>query len=340
MKSPKISEKKKVPLLLDALKGANESRAPVWLMRQAGRYLPEYQALRKNYSLRTLFFSPELAAKVTLMPIQTLGVDATILFSDITVVALALGFELDFQEGPVITPLLETASDVQNLPCYDVRDVLAPIGETVSLALSDVPLIGFCGGPFTVASYLIEKHAGSNLVKTKRWLEQDPESFHLLLEKITTVSIDYLRMQVEKGAEAIQIFDSWAHVLTDKQFEIVCLPYWKRLLDATSASGIVFGRKNSLRIEQIAAIQPAAISIDWLLPMAEAREKTNLALQGNLDPDLLFAPLPEIREKTLQLLDSMRSDPGFIVNLGHGIKPGSPLDAVRCVVDTVKNYVP
>lgn len=338
MKKLKISEKKKAPLLIDALKGANRVRAPVWLMRQAGRYLPEYQALRRDYSLRDLFFSPELAAQVTLMPIQTLGVDAAILFSDITVVALALGFELDFQEGPIITPLLETASDVQKLPCLDVRDVLAPIGETISLALSDVPLIGFCGGPFTVASYLIEKHAGSDLVKTMRWLENDPESFHLLLEKITAVSVDYLKMQVEMGAEAIQIFDSWAHVLSDEQFERVCLPYWKRLLDAVQVPGIVFGRKNSLRIEKIAAIRPSAISIDWLLPMIEARGKTGVALQGNLDPDLLFAPMHEIQRQTLKLLDSMRFDPGFIVNLGHGIKPKTPLDAVRCFVDTVKNY--
>jgi len=327
-------------LLLDALAGVNERRAPVWLMRQAGRYLPEYQALRRKHSLRTLFFSPELAAEITLMPIQTLGVDAAILFSDITVIALALGLKLDFQEGPIITPLLETALDVQKLPLLDIRDVLAPIGETVSLAQSHVPLIGFCGGPFTVASYLIEKHAGSDLVKTMHWLEKDPESFHLLLDKITSVSIDYLQLQVEKGVEAIQIFDSWAHVLSEEQFELVCLPYWKRLLEATSVPGIVFGRKNSFRIEKISKIQPAVISIDWHLPMKKAREKTTLSLQGNLNPDLLFEPLSEVREKTLKLLDSMQGDRGFIVNLGHGIKPKTPLEAVRCLVDTVKYYAP
>ncbi len=327
-------------MLLDALAGVNERRAPVWLMRQAGRYLPEYQALRRKHSLRTLFFSPELAAEITLMPIQTLGVDAAILFSDITVIALALGLKLDFQEGPIITPLLETALDVQKLPLLDIRDVLAPIGETVSLAQSHVPLIGFCGGPFTVASYLIEKHAGSDLVKTMHWLEKDPESFHLLLDKITSVSIDYLQLQVEKGVEAIQIFDSWAHVLSEEQFELVCLPYWKRLLEATSVPGIVFGRKNSFRIEKISKIQPAVISIDWHLPMKKAREKTTLSLQGNLNPDLLFEPLSEVREKTLKLLDSMQGDRGFIVNLGHGIKPKTPLEAVRCLVDTVKYYAP
>lgn len=324
--------------LLDALAGRNAKRPPVWLMRQAGRYSPKYQAIRSKYSLKDLFLTPELAAKVTLLPIEELGVDAAILFSDITIIALALGFKLDFQEGPQIFPLLETASDVEKLICLDVEDVLASVGEAVALIQSDVPLIGFCGGPFTVASYLIEKHTGSELVKTKEWLEKDPKSFHLLLDKITKVSVPYLQMQVEKGAHAIQIFDSWAHVLTQRQFEEFCLPYWKRLLDGVAAPGIVFARGNSFRIQSIAKIQPSAISIDWQIPLYQAREQTNLPLQGNLDPDLLFSPLPEIHKKTIALLDSMRHDPGFIVNLGHGIKPKTPFEAVRCLVDTVKSY--
>ena len=325
-------------LLLDALAGRNLGRPPVWLMRQAGRYLPDYQAMRKSSSLRELFFTPKLAAKVTLMPVDQLGVDAAILFSDITVVALALGFTLDFQEGPVISPMLEEGFDVERLPCLDVRGVLAPIGETVRLSKSSVPLIGFCGGPFTVASYLIEKHSGSELTLTKLWLQRNPKSFHRLLEKITVASCEYLKMQVEGGVSAIQIFDSWAHVLSEVEFREVCLPYWKRLLEAVNVPGIVFARGNSFRVETISEINPAAISVDWQIPMADLRKKTRVPLQGNLDPDLLFAPLGQIHEETLFLLDSMRGDRGFILNLGHGVKPKTPVDAVRCVIDTVKNY--
>jgi uroporphyrinogen decarboxylase len=325
-------------LLLQALAGRNQKRPPVWLMRQAGRYLPDYQAMRRKHSLRDLFFTPKLAAQATLMPLEQIGVDAAILFSDITVVALALGFTLDFQEGPVIAPLLQNASDVERLECLDTRTALASIGETVSLSRSSLPLIGFCGGPFTVASYLIEKHTGNDLLKTKQWLYRDPKSFHLLLDKITQVSSDYLQMQVEKGIEAIQIFDSWAHVLSEDQFQEVCLPYWKRLLDSVSVPGIVFGRGNSFRVQAIQTIKPSAISIDWQLPITRARSQTHLPLQGNLDPDLLFGPIDQVKAKTLKLLDSMRNDPGFIVNLGHGIKPNTPVEAVRCLVDTVKNY--
>lgn len=326
-------------LFLQALAGCNQGRPPVWLMRQAGRFLPSYQEMRRRYGLRELFFTPELAAEITLLPLKELQVDAAILFSDITVIALALGFTLDFQEGPVIAPLLQTPEDVERLICLDPREVLESIGKTVALAKSDVPLIGFCGAPFTVASYLIEKHSGQDLLKTKQWLYRHPANFHQLLDKITEVSIEYLRMQVESGVQAIQIFDSWAHVLTDDQFHVYCLPFWKRLLGAVDVPGIVYGRGNAFRIPSIATIGPSAISIDWQVPMAFARGQTSLPLQGNLDPDLLFAPLNMVQETTHYLLDSMKGDPGFIVNLGHGVKPGTPVQAVRCLVDTVKNYV-
>src|SRR3990167_3243688 len=169
--------------LLRALRGENEGRPPVWLMRQAGRYLPEYRALREKYSLRDLFFTPELAAQITRMPVDLIGVDAAILFSDITVVALALGLKLDFREGPVIEPM----QSVEALPVLDVREVLQPVAETIRLTKSglSVPLIGFCGGPFTVASYFIEKHGGGDLPLTKKWLYQRPSQFTELLDKIT-----------------------------------------------------------------------------------------------------------------------------------------------------------
>ncbi|MBS0625641.1 MAG: uroporphyrinogen decarboxylase [Verrucomicrobia bacterium] len=322
-------------LLLQALQRQNQDRPPVWLMRQAGRYLPDYQALRRKHTLRELFFTPKLAAEVTRMPVEQLGVDAAILFSDITVISLALGFKLDFNEGPILEPMWNGASD---LPRLDVRSVLAPIGETVSLLKGDVPLIGFCGGPFTVASYLIEKHSGSDLPKTKQWLYRDPASFCRLLDQITDASCDYLQMQVEAGASAIQIFDSWAHVLSEEQFKQVCIPYWKKLLASVGVPGIVFARGNSFRVETIEAALPAAISVDWQVPVGALRKKSKAVLQGNLDPDLLFAPSEVVQEKTEALLESMRGDPAFIVNLGHGVKPGTPVESVRTLIETVRNF--
>ncbi|HSX11161.1 MAG TPA: uroporphyrinogen decarboxylase family protein [Chlamydiales bacterium] len=297
-------------MLLSALKSENRGRPPVWLMRQAGRYLPAYRKLREKHTLRELFFTPELAAQVTLLPLS-LGVDAAILFSDITVVALALGFALDFSEGPVITGTLQP----QNLA------PLQPIAETIRLLKPQltVPLIGFCGGPFTVASYI----------------NGDPA----LLEPITQVTIDYLRMQEEAGVDAIQIFDSWADRLTPQEFQQYCVPYLKRLVDAVDVPVILFMRGACQRVDELIQLNPDAISFDWGTPLSELRKKVPMALQGNLNPDLLYEPLPIIAQKTQELLDSMRGDPGFIVNLGHGVKPDVPVDAVRCLIDTVRNSV-
>lgn len=296
-------------MLLDALNLKNKARPPVWLMRQAGRYLPEYRALRKNHTLRELFFTPELAAQITLMPVDLIGVDAAILFSDITVVALPLGFSLDFSEGPVIQGNLRPQG----------IETLEPIAETIRLIKSrtKVPLIGFCGGPFTVASYI----------------NGDPA----LLGPITDATIEYIHMQEKAGVDAIQIFDSWANQLNFDEFQKFCVPHLKRLIEATSVPVILFMRGAHLRVDDLVKLNPDAISFDWEKPLAELRKKVPMAIQGNLDPQLLYEPLPTIRQKTKELLDSMKGDPGFIVNLGHGVKPDVPVESVRCLVETVKN---
>lgn len=297
-------------MFLDALKCKNRARPPVWLMRQAGRYLPEYRALRKKHTLRELFFTPELAAQITLMPVDLIGVDAAILFSDITVVALPLGYSLDFNEGPEIRGTLERRG----------LESLEPIAEAIRLIKPKlkVPLIGFCGGPYTVASYI----------------NGDPS----LLDPITDVTIDYIHMQEKAGVDAIQIFDSWAGQLSQDEFQQVCVPYLKRLIEATHVPVILFMRGASQRVDELIKLKPDAISFDWAKPLSELRPKVPMAIQGNLDPDLLYQPLPIIRQKTVELLDSMKGDPGFIVNLGHGVKPDVPVEAVRCLVDTVKGY--
>jgi uroporphyrinogen decarboxylase len=279
-------------------------------MRQAGRYLPEYRSLRKNHTLRELFFTPDLAAQITLMPIDLIGVDAAILFSDITVVALPLGFTLDFSEGPVIEGSLQPRG----------IEILEPIAETIRLVKSKlkVPLIGFCGGPYTVASYI----------------NGDPS----LLGPITDITIEYIKMQEKAGVDAIQIFDSWADRLTPQEFQQFCMPYLKRLIEATTVPVILFMRGASMRVDELVKLKPDAISFDWAQPLSTLRPKVPMAIQGNLDPDLLFEPLSTVRQKTKELLESMKGDPGFIVNLGHGVKPNVPVDAVRCLVDTVKEF--
>lgn len=297
-------------MLLDALKCKNQGRPPVWLMRQAGRYMPSYRALRAKYSLRDLFFTPELAAQITLMPVEQIGVDAAILFSDITVVALPLGFSLNFSEGPVIEGKLQKQG----------IEVLEPIAETIRLVKPKlkVPLIGFCGGPYTVASYM-----GGDLT---------------LLDAITEVTIEYIHMQEKAGVDVIQIFDSWADQMSPEEFRHYC-PILKRLIDATHVPVIVFMRGASTRVDELVSLKPNAISFDSNQPLAELRKQVPIAVQGNLSPDLLYEPLSVIEQKTKELILSMHKDPGFIVNLSHGVKPDTPVDAVRCLVETVKSLI-
>lgn len=279
-------------------------------MRQAGRYMPTYRKLREKYRLYDLFFTPELAAEVTLMPIEEIGVDAAILFSDITVVALPLGFTLDFSEGPVIRGSLARRG----------IELLEPIAQAIRLIKPQlqVPLIGFCGGPYTVASYI----------------NGDPA----LLDPITEVTIEYIHMQEKAGVDAIQIFDSWADQLSSDAFQTFCVPYLKKLIEAASVPIILFMRGASRRVEELVKLGPDAISFDWEKPLADLRKQVPMAVQGNLNPDLLYEPLPIIRQKTEELLESMRGDPGFIVNLGHGVKPDMSVEAVKCLVETVKSW--
>lgn len=315
-------------MFLEALKGANQGRPPVWLMRQAGRYLPEYQELRKKHTLRELFFTPKLAAQVTRMPIERFGFDAAILFSDITAIAPALGLKLEFQEGPVVRPWI-TPENWRDFP-IDLKQ-LAPIADAAYLAKRQlsVPLIGFCGGPFTIATYLVENG---------KWMEQDPEEFAQFLDRIADVCIASLQAQIDAGVDAVQIFDSWANLLDEEQFRAFSLKPLQKILRAVSRPAILFMRGAAVRAVQLAALSPAAISIDWERPLSEIRKVVKTPLQGNLDPDILFLPLDQVRARTRALLEEMRQDPAFIVNLGHGVKPGTAVAAVAALVEEVKRF--
>ena len=335
-------------LLLRALNLETVERPPVWLMRQAGRYMPEYRALRTKHSLWQLFHEPELAAEVTFLPISLLDVDAAILFSDILVLAEVFGKKIVFPEvgGPFVSPFIETLADIEALKARPVEEVLSYVQKTLQMVKPglDVPLFGFCAGPFTLASYMIEGAGKNGFTKTKSLMENHPGHFHLLLSKIADASLEYLRMQVKAGADAIQLFDSWASVLSEDQFRMFCLPFWKQItegLDELKAPVIVFCRDSHKFAPLITTISPRAISIDEKGDMAAIRKQLgpNVALQGNLSAEFLRdASVEMVSQATEKILRSMHGERGFIMNLGHGVLPLTPVENVQTFVQTVKNF--
>lgn len=335
----------KTSLLIKALQCKNEGRPPVWLMRQAGRYMPQYRALRAKHSFLEMCHTPELAATVTRLPIQVFGFDAAILFSDILVIPEALGVGLHFDEGkgPIIERPLQTAADIDNLPEPCIEEALAYVAEAIKILKGDltVPLIGFCGAPFTLASYMIEGGASRDLKKTKKWMLQDPESFHRLLDKLATAALSYMRMQAKAGVHAFQIFDSWAHVLGHAQFREFVYPYLKKMVEGFRSTGvpvILFCRGSSVFAPDLAELNPAGISLDWNGDLKKIRASlpATVALQGNLDPDVLYAPQKMLRSEIKRMLRGMKGDPGYIFNLGHGIFPDVPVEAVHALVEAVQ----
>jgi uroporphyrinogen decarboxylase len=293
--------------------------------------MPSYRQIRKKHPLKTLFMSPELASEITLMPVEQLGVDAAIIFSDITLIALSLGLKLDFSEGPRVNPLV--TPDLVPFLSSDLEK-LEPVIEAIRLTVPRlrVPLIGFCGAPFTVATYLVE----GGIDGAKKWAYRDPNSFEKLLDRILEVSIAYLARQREAGAAVLQIFDSWASVLSKEHFRRFCLPYYRKMIGAAGAPAILFMRGAGMHLDDLAGL-PCSLSLDWQTPLHEVRKKTKQPLQGNLDPDLLYAPHELIRQKALELKASMQGDPGFIAGLGHGVKPDAPVEAVKTLVEALQS---
>lgn len=334
-------------LFLQALRCESVPRPPVWLMRQAGRYMPQYRALRERHTLLEMFHRPELASAVTKQPIEYLGIDAAILFSDILVIAEALGLRIRFPDrgGPQVEPSIHTAQQVAALPLIPVDECLSYVFETIRLVKADIdiPLIGFCGAPFTLASYFIDSNNHSSFERTKKWMQEDPKSFHLLLYKITQATIAYLKGQIEAGVDALQVFDSWASVLDDAQFTEFSIPYMQQIVSAIQQVGvpvILFCRGSSLRFDALAKVKPTGISFDWHLPMKELRKKVphGIAIQGNFNPEFLKLSKNEIEAQVKELISSMRGEKGFIAGLGHGVLPDTPFENVRHFVDTVKSF--
>lgn len=335
-------------LFLQALKGENASAAPpVWLMRQAGRYLPNYRELRARYDFLSLCCTAELAAKVTLTPFDYFPLDAAILFSDILLIAQAWQRGLYFAEasGPIIDKPIATQSDIEQLPSLEVAlGAVESVFHAITLVKPQlsVPLLGFAGAPFTLASYLIEGKSSPNLNKTKQWMMSAPHSFHQLLEKIADFVIGFLKGQIAAGVDAIQLFDTWALHLAPAQFNEFCLAYLEKIMAALRSANvpvIVFCKGSSVYAEQLATLKPAAISMDHLADMPKMRKLLpQTGLQGNLDPSVLFAEKKLLARQVQALLDVMRGDPAYIFNLGHGVLPQTPLAAVQQLVELVHGY--
>ncbi len=307
-------------LFLKALRCEPTPRPPIWLMRQAGRYMPQYRELRANYSFRELVGTPSLAAQITRLPIDLFGFDAAILFSDILVLAEVFGYKIDFSDGKGIQ-LLPPSQEER----HDVEGALSYVADAIRLLKKDllVPLIGFCGGPYTVAKYM------KTLTPTG-------------LDRITTATIAYLQMQVAAGVDAIQIFDSWAGMLEPAQFHEWALPYLKTLVDALRTTGIpiiLFCRGSCRYVQELVSLQPTAIGFDWDKELSQLRKEVppGIAIQGNLNPALLKGPLPLLQKEVDSLLTSMQGIPGFIFNLGHGVEPDTPLENVHWLVNQIKS---
>ena len=317
---------------------------PVWIMRQAGRYLPEYRAVREKVEFLTLCKTPDLAAEVTVQPVRRLGVDAAIIFSDILIPVEAMGMELELgDKGPHFPSPLRTAADVERLTIPDPVERTGFLAEAIRrtrAALHDsVPVIGFSGAPFTLAAYMVEGGGSRSFLLIKRLLFEQPKVAHALFEKLTRTLIPYLEMQVDAGAPVVQIFDSWGGELSPRDFETFSLPYLQRMVSALRAKGvpvIVFGTAMSTHLPLLRKTDADVLGCDWRIELDQARALAgpDVALQGNLDPLALFLPAAEVEQRVADIL--RRAGPvGHIFNLGHGILPPTSPDAAKHLVETV-----
>lgn len=321
---------------------------PVWFMRQAGRYMPEYRAIREKYSLLEICYQPELAAEVALQPVHTLGVDAAILFADILLPAIPLGVGLEFAEGegPVLRNPVRTMEDVRALKPVEAESDLGYVMEAIRILrgeLNGIPLLGFCGAPFTLASYIIEGRSSREFLKTKMMMYSNPQAWHALMEKLSGVLSDYLVAQIRAGAQAVQVFDSWVGTLNPADYENFVLPYSQKILTAAKNAGVPvihFGTNTATLLPLMKRAGGDVIGLDWRIPLDYGWSLLgdDVAVQGNLDPVALFAPLPELKARVHDVLRRANGRPGHIFNLGHGILPDTPVDIVNAVVEMVHEF--
>lgn len=323
-------------------------RVPVWYMRQAGRYDPEYRKIKEKYSLLEICKQPELAAEVTLMPVRKLGVDAAILYSDIMNPVASLGIDFDIVKniGPVIDNPIRSAADVDRLRPIDVEGDLSHILETIRILDKelDVPLITFAGAPFTIASYLIEGRPSKGYIRTKTMMYSEPEVWHKLMQKLGDMVITYVRAHIANGGKAFQLFDSWVGALSPKDFRTYVLPTITRIfteLSDLNVPKIYFpGVASGELLPALHNLQADVIGLDWRVSISEGRQRLGgkFAVQGNLDPYLLTAPMELIKEQAKVIIDEGIKEPGYIFNLGHGLFPEASLDKLRELTAYIHEY--
>ena len=341
--------KLKNDLLLRAARGEMTERTPVWLMRQAGRILPEYRAVRKAMDgFVALVKDPERAAEVTIQPVDLLGVDAAIIFSDILVIPEAMGlpYEMVEKRGPFFPKTISSSADVDRLRVADISGDLAYTPEAIRVTVKEldgrVPVIGFAGAPWTIFAYMIEGSGSKTFSKPRAMLYQDPELAHRLMQMITDSTIAYLRAQIAAGANLVQVFDSWAGILPTRQYQDFSLKYIREICKAiTEVPVTVFAKGAFTSLPAMQDLACDTIGLDWNMDIIQARQLygDSKTLQGNLDPAALYGSYDQVRQQTRQMLDAF--GPGrHIANLGHGVYPDIDPDKVRCFVDTVKDYSP
>ena len=322
---------------------------PVWFMRQAGRYMPEYRALRARHGFLEICARSELAAEATLQPLRAFDLDAAILFSDILVPLVPMGIDLEFSEseGPMIRNPIASEADISALrriePRVELGGVMAALGLVKRELAGKAALIGFAGAPFTLASYVIEGGSSRNFTKTKRLMYGEPRLWHELLGKLSAMIADYLVCQADAGADAVQLFDSWVGCLGPEDYREYVLPHSKPIFDALKERGVPsihFGTDSGGLLSAMRDAGGDVIGLDWRIDLAEGWEKIGLdrGIQGNLDPAVLFAPRGEIERRVRSILEKAAGRPGHIFNLGHGILPDTPLESVKAVVELVHEY--
>lgn len=336
---------------LSACKGQNTGRIPVWFMRQAGRYLPEYQRVRRRHSFLELCKRPDLCAEVSLQPVEILHVDAAILFSDILIPMEAMGLALEFRKGagPVFPEPVRDQRALARLRIPEPEADMPFVLETIRLLRQQltVPLIGFAGAPFTLATYVIEGRSSRNFLLTKKMMYREPALYHEILKKITACTAKYLTAQARAGAQALQLFDTWAGALAPEDYAVFALPYVREVLAElrrhTDIPLIYFANHGATLLPTTSRLDADVLGIDWHVPLATAISLVNtaekpLAVQGNLDPLALFLPARQLETRIRAMLDAARAAHGYIFNLGHGVVPETDPESVRLAVDIVHNY--
>ncbi len=334
-------------LFLRALKGEIVARPPVWMMRQAGRYLPEFLAIKKDYDFFTRCQTPELASEITVQPIRRYGMDAAILFSDILVIPQAMNIDVQMKAdfGPYLPNPVRSQKDVDNVIVPDIQETLGYVMEAIKMTkekLNDeIPLIGFAGSPWTILCYCVQGQGSKTFDKAKEFCFTQPIAAHTLLQKITDTTILYLKEKVKAGVDAVQIFDSWGGMLSPTDYQEFSWNYINQIIEALKkdAPVIAFGKGCWFALEEMANSNASALGVDWTIKPQIARKLTQnkITLQGNFDPARLLSPPDVIKKMVTQMINDFGKDK-YVVNLGHGILPNIPLDHAKAFVDAVKEY--